>query len=159
SARLETRDGTGFPRGEPGPEKYPRVVRVRNLLGPEPLRPMAEITDMELEVDHNYVTSDGRHLIISGLAGSRGQARRLLNVYEAWTGQRLWSAPVRARPDALSITFDPQGSVLAFDDGNDPRDTLVETASGKLLGTIERGGISCIGPAARLGMGSDGGTG
>ena len=53
------------------PEK-PRVVRIRNLLGPEPLKPVAEVTDLELAIDGSHLTSDGKYLVALGLHGSAG---------------------------------------------------------------------------------------
>jgi serine/threonine protein kinase/WD40 repeat protein len=150
SARVENRDGRGRPAGVMSPNN-PRVVRVRNLLGPEPLKPVTEVTDLELAVDGTHMTRDAKYLVCSGFTGPRGQTKHLLNGYEAATGKRLWSVPVTAPPNSVYVGLDPTSSTLCFSLSGERQGTLLEIAGGKYLGTTEICWFS-LGPLANLGM-------
>ena len=156
SARVENRDGRGFPAGLMSPDQ-PKVVRVRNLLGSEPIKPITEIADLELAVHANQLTFDGRYLVAGGFTGSPSHPRHLLNGYEVSMGKRLWSAPVSAEPNQLYVRLDPTSSTLLWWVG-DRGFTLLDIADGRYLGTIERRGYPSLGPRASLIMGFDSGT-
>jgi WD40 repeat protein len=68
--REETETGEVGPFSEFDPIKYPRVCRVRDLLGREPLKPLAEIRDCNLHVFHAACSPDGRYYVVEGKGGS-----------------------------------------------------------------------------------------
>jgi serine/threonine protein kinase/WD40 repeat protein len=149
SARVENQNGKGVPAGATTPDAR-RVIRVRNLLGSEPLKPLAEVTELDLEIDGNHLSSDGKYLVVTGFRGPGDQRRHLLNGYEASTGKRLWSAPFSAPANSGGVGVDPTSSTICFDLGDGKPKTLLEIEGGKYLGTTEIGCLS-VGPLASLG--------
>jgi len=150
--REETETGDVGPFREYDPIKYPRVCRVRDLLGLEPLKPLAEIRDCNLHVFHAACSPDGRYYVVEGLGGSAGKATRIANLYEGSTGKTLGALPTQ-RPmneHAASFDFDPTGAVFSFvySSKNGWRTLLLEMPSRAVLSEME-GFPDCLGPKAK----------
>jgi len=114
--RVETETGEFGPFGPVDPIKYPRVCRVRDLLGADPIKPVAEIRDCNLHVFGSECSPDGKYYVVEGLAGSRGNVRRVANLYEGPTGTRIGDLPTQnsVTLDWASFGFDSTGSVLSY---------------------------------------------
>ena len=74
--REETESGTVGPSANFDPIMYPRVCRVRDLLGLEPLKPLAEIRDFNLHVLHAACSTDGRYYVVEGKGRLEGQGHQ-----------------------------------------------------------------------------------
>ena len=150
--RVETETGEVGPFSAYHPTQYPRVCRVRDLLGVEPLKPLAEIRDCNRHVFHAACSPDGRYYVVEGKGGSAGKVARVANLYEGPTGKRLGALPTQ-RPmneDAASFDFDPTGTVLSFvyASKNGWRTLLLEIPSRAVLSEME-GFPDCLGPKAK----------
>lgn len=147
SARVETKSGAGWP-----PRDHPNVARIRNLLAPEPLKPISEITELEA-VEGDALTPDGRFLVLGGFTGPRGHIKHLVNNYEIATRKRLWSQEVDL-PDPLhsqALRLDPPGALLMYRQSLEPvRINLLEIATGRLVRSATE--FDALGPDATLGL-------
>jgi hypothetical protein len=139
-------------RLEAGPSRS-AVILVRNLLGPAPLEPLAEIRDLR-GVRGAAVTPDGKIYIAEGLeagTGPRavaGPPTQVLNGYDGRTGKRLWAVPLGRGPAAEgTLRLDPTGKVVALPCDRPGPATLVDAATGEALGSLPSAPLG-LGPAA-----------
>jgi WD40 repeat protein len=142
------------------PSKYPRVCRVRNLLGPQPLNPLAEIRDCNLHVFGSECSPDGKYYVIEGLGGSPGKVKRIANMYEGPTGKRLGALPTEnlINRDGALHRFDPTGTLLCFESlGKRDQYLLLEMPSRAVLRQLDQF-PSCLGPKANRWLISSGAT-
>lgn len=127
------------------------VCRVRNLLGANPLQPIAEMKDFDVRVLAAVLTPDGRRVVVAGLSGPVKD--RWLRAYEAATGMELWSQQMPDRLGWTSLVIDPSGTILSAEPGTEKdRQLLAEVATGKRVDAVphaERG----LSPGARYVMG------
>ncbi|MFI5461157.1 MAG: WD40 repeat domain-containing serine/threonine protein kinase [Isosphaerales bacterium] len=131
--------------------KYPRVCRVRDLLGHEPLKPLAEIRDCNLHVFHAACSPDGRYYVVEGKGGAVGRETRIANLYEGPTGKKLGTLPSQSPPnwDSASFKFDTTGTVLSFVSfTKELRTFLLEMPSRAVLRQFDEV-PQCLGPRAR----------
>jgi len=153
SARVETKSGAGWPPRDP-----PVVARIRNLLAPEPLKPISEITDLEA-ITGDALTPDGKFLVLDGFTGPRGRGRHLVSSFEIATAKRLWSQEVDL-PDPQHgqvLSVDPHGALLMYRQSLEPvRINLLEIATGRLLRSTTESDV--LGPGATLGLNEVGPT-
>jgi serine/threonine protein kinase/WD40 repeat protein len=114
--RTETDTGELGPFGEVDPREHPRVCRIRNLLGPDPLKPLAEIRDCYSGVMAAVCSPDGKYYAVEGLAGFPSNPRRVANLYEGFTGKKLGALPTQlsVKQSNVSIYFDPTGTVMRY---------------------------------------------
>lgn len=148
--RVETEIGEFGPFGPIDPIKYPRVCRVRDLLGPDPIKPVAEIRDCNLGVFGSECSPDGKCYVIEGLGDSRGNVTRVANLYEGPTGKKLGTLPTQkpVRFDGASFNFDPTGTVLNFTYDDADRSYLLEMPSRAVLRQFDHAPY-CLGPRAK----------
>jgi serine/threonine protein kinase/WD40 repeat protein len=144
--RVETRESRVPPYGTDF-RKHPRVCRIRDLFGPAPLKPIAEIGAYNRHVFAAAASADGRSFVVEGLGGPAGN-ERAIKMFDGSTGAERWSVTSRRTTDGTTLALDPGGEILAvvLDDG--PTGTLMEAASGRLLGSVE-GYPGSLAPAAR----------
>jgi len=157
---TETETGEVGPFGPNDPVKYPRVCRVRDMLGPEPLKPLAEIRDCNLGVFASECSPDGKYYVIEGLGGSPGNVKRIANLHEGPTGKKLGALPTQRaiQFDGASFNFDPTGTVLNFvysEKGNQA--LLLELPSRAVMRQLDRFPY-CLGPHAERWLIESGGT-
>ena len=113
---METVSGEGGPFTAYDPLKYPRVCRMRNLLGPEPLKPLVDFRDCNLNVFHADCSPDGKYYVIEGQGGAPDRAIRIAKLYEGATGKPLGLLPDQ-KPvgfGGAGFQFDPQGKGLHY---------------------------------------------
>jgi serine/threonine protein kinase/WD40 repeat protein len=150
--RLETRDRRRGPFGDAPAREHPRVYRVRDLLGPDPVdRPLCEINDTNWHAYDAAAPPDGRYFVVDGLGGPDVSHRRVV-VFDPLTGKVLFETTPLTRARYSAIGLDPTGRVLRLDevgDGRESRSTLLEMPSGRRLRSLERG-WSALGPDASL---------
>lgn len=148
--RMETRDGKTAPDGSTSPADHPRVLRLRNLLGDRPKEPLLTITDFNRHVHQSRAAPDGKYFVVGGIGGPNGDSRSM-NLYDAVTGEKLWTLPSRASLDVgMSFQFDPTGKVLSFSD--EGRTILLEMPTRAVLGSLDKG-PKCLSPGARRWLG------
>jgi serine/threonine protein kinase/WD40 repeat protein len=137
--RVETRDGRGAPFYGYDRRKYPLVCVIRDLLAPDPRRPLAVIDDFNLYVHVHMISPDGRHYAVEGLSGSGGEKTRSIHVYEVDTGKRIWTIPSQQPPNDLgaAVQFDPTGKVLAVRLSPGGLPTLLDVDSRRVLGNLD----------------------
>ncbi len=147
--RMETKNGRALPYGT-DPETNPRVVRIRDLLGPDPKRPLREIEDFNWRGHGVAATPDGRIFVVEGIDKASGKLSRLVNAYEGATGKKLWSIPTSRSPDvSAELSIDPSGSCVSFRAGKKGTPTLVDATSGRFLRILDSL-PQCLGPEAKF---------
>jgi WD40 repeat protein len=153
--RYETVDGVppyGTDRG-----RHPRICCIRDLLGPQPLRPLAQSRAFDWHIGWAAADPAGRRFYAGGWHGKGGR-HRTIKAFAALTGEHLWSVPAKEGPHRGAL--EPSGDLLAVClDGTQTQ--VVATASGKEVPSIPRGGIVVLGPGAQtflVQVGLDGGS-
>jgi WD40 repeat protein len=146
SFRFETRQGVP-PFSDYSPEQYPRVCRIRNLHGPDPSAPIAEITQFKRGVSQALASPDGSCFVVFGPQVEAGESRPVVRAYNAQTGSErfaLLSEPGRILNSLIG--FDPTGRVLVID----TRESLalqVDSTTGYVEDSLQSN-LRSIGPGA-----------
>jgi hypothetical protein len=148
---VETDTGEFGPFGNVDPIKHPRVCRVRDLFGPEPLKPIAEIRDCNLHVFDSECSTDGKYYVIDGQAGSKEQPVRIANLYEGLTGKKLGPLPQNPLTSYTRLNFDPTGTVLSYYYRTQDEQSyfFLEVPSRSVLRHIVDKSVHGLGPRAR----------
>jgi len=149
--REETESGEVGPFAEFDSTKYPRVCRIRDLLGPEPLNPVAEIRDCNVHVFHAACSPDGKYYVVEGLGGAKGKVTRIAILYEGPSGKKLGTLPTHSAPNRHSawFNFDPTGTILNFvSTSKEPRTFLLEMPSRAIQRQFDEHPVT-VGPRAR----------
>jgi serine/threonine protein kinase/WD40 repeat protein len=152
SARVETTDPSVPPHGTDA-EKYPRVLRIRNLSADAP-QLLAEIPDFNQRVFHSELTRDGRSLLVEGRSGPKAAPARLVKAFDIAGNRDLWAfQDTLPEIDAASFHFDPTGRVY-FRRAAEGGVHVVEFPSRALFDSYERGdargNICCLSPGGQL---------
>jgi serine/threonine protein kinase/WD40 repeat protein len=138
--RMETDDGKERPFGGADPKLHPRVVRVRDLLGPEAARKeLAKIPLKDRLIEINAVADAGHFVVVTQIKDQEG----FTQVFAGFSDKELWS--LAAQP---SCVLDPLGTVLATPIG-EARWNILEMPSGKLRETWNKTRADCLSPGAR----------
>jgi serine/threonine protein kinase/WD40 repeat protein len=154
SIRVETPDGRVRPYGT-DPTKYPRIIRMRNLLGPNPTKPIWELREFNRHVFHSAVSPDGRYFVAEGLRGPSIETReRVVKLYEVVTGKMLAPIPTQLslRYDGAWFRFDPTGTVLVHLVSDDFRIHLLAIPDLTYLGEPQRDrreDLRCLSPEGK----------
>jgi eukaryotic-like serine/threonine-protein kinase len=131
------------------------VCRVRNLLGADALKPVAEIRDFDVRILDAVLTPDGARVVVAGLNGPGKD--RWLRAYATMTGKELWSQKM---PDKLGFSLlvtDPEGKILSVGPGTEPGSNLLaDVATGKRVDAMPHSeyGLS-LGARYAMGQGMD----
>ena len=153
STRVETSDPRLPPYGT-DPEKYPRVVRIRDLDVAAVPRLHAEIFDLNLHVFYSELTLDGRSLLIEGRRLGRSAVPRLVKAFDIAGNHELWTfRDTHPEVDAALFHFDPTGRLFMRSEYEGPV-RLLEFPSCAVLETYawcdERGCLDHLSPGGRL---------
>jgi serine/threonine protein kinase/WD40 repeat protein len=148
--RVETRAGQQPPYGNVDYREHPRVCRVRDLLGPDPLAPLVEVADYNRGVHVLVASTDGSFFVVEGLGGPGGDLRST-TVYEGQTGRPLTVIPsTRDLHGCSCLSIDPRGILLSVATTPDStKRMLFEIPSGQRLREIEWDQIG-LGPGGTL---------
>jgi WD40 repeat protein len=148
--RVETEDGKHPPTSDADPILHPRVARLRNLLGPEPRRAIAEIRDYNWYVHKSVVVPDDTAFVLTGLGGQKGHLVRSTSAYATTDGRKLWTIPSEVPPSSWGVEFhfDPTGRYLSLDNDNRNVSQLLAMPGRTPLG-IPFSGTYILGPEAR----------
>jgi WD40 repeat protein len=131
--RFETKGGTRAPVSQAKPDEHPRVCRLRHLLGSEPHKPVAEISEFN---QHVFVTAgapDGSVFVVDGVHAGANELRRTVQAFDGLTGVRLWSVPNPNKAAGAVLAVDPTGDLVLFADG-DANGVLLHLRSGQFRG-------------------------
>jgi len=162
SIRVETSEDRVPPYG-PDSRGYPRIVRIRDLLGPNPMTPIRELRDFNLHVFDSAVSPDGQYLVVEGLAGSQETRKRISKLFEAPTGKEIATIPSQLPVEnSTTFHFDPTARVLAhFDVLKSPMGPthLLAIPSLKFLGDPGNPYLCALGVGGKRWLGSVGGDG
>jgi eukaryotic-like serine/threonine-protein kinase len=145
--RVETDGGKFGPFGGVDYRLHPRICPVRNLFGKDPQEPLYTIKDFKRHVFCAVASHDGKFFVADGLTGPDRKIGLVL-AFDALTGATKWSLPRDRTHDSGALALDPTDHLLFVDSVGDPDDLLVETASGKTVGSLA--GPICLGPEASL---------
>ena len=153
--REETFSGEGGPFTQYRPDKYPRVCRLRNLLGANPLKPVVEFANCNLHVFHAECSPDGKYYVIDGNGDGEGRVVRTARLYDGERGEFLGSLPMElpVNADESGMCFDPQGRLLNLwyrKEHGEHRSVLLEIPSRVALRHFDHQ-PECIGPQASAG--------
>ncbi len=106
------RDGDAAPTAG----AWPRVLRVRQLLGSEPLRPVYEDAQFSAPIVDGFASDDGNTILLQ--TGATQQRPAVLRVLESKGGS--WTAEVLNKPFASRrLRFDERGRLLAVQSPDD----------------------------------------
>jgi serine/threonine protein kinase/WD40 repeat protein len=159
---FRTETVTGGPWGD-DPAQDPRVCRLRNLLGEDPVRkPIKEIGDFRWHVLSAVGAPDGRYFVAEGVAGPGG-ASRSIKAFDGTTGEELWSQDAGGKSGSCSLlTVDPTGKVLGFEDRSGavfvemPANTRLRSGGGLPGGLAPGLRYTATGRGARWAAGTEG---
>jgi serine/threonine protein kinase/WD40 repeat protein len=128
-----------------------RVGRIRNLLGPDPLRPLVETPPFSPRVLCSACSVDGRFVAVDGQHPGPDGLQRWVRVYDFLKGTEILA---RRKPNPTGdelLGFDPSGNVLAVAvEGY--RTALWGMPSGRPRTHLSQASAS-MGPDARLWIG------
>jgi WD40 repeat protein len=91
--RQETKNRQGAPFSAFSPAKYPRTVRLYDLLSASPTRPVAEIDEFNWQVHAIKIASDGSVFAVDGVETKQGKLRRIFSIHECQSGRQIGSLP------------------------------------------------------------------
>jgi hypothetical protein len=139
--RMETRDGKVVPYDPSSRREHPRVCRIRDLLGADPLKPFAEIDEFNEHVYLAAASLDGAYFVAEGTHLDGAERRRSIRAFDGPTGKEVWSIPVPKQLQYAQLAVDPTGEVAALltDDRSAEsrrRATLIDLRSGRPRRTL-----------------------
>jgi WD40 repeat protein len=146
--RVETSDDARSPQDSDF-QVYPRICRIRDLLGRGPDAPVAEIPEFNRHVYTAVAAPDGRFFVVEGDHEGTDGNRRMILALDGHTGQVLWSRGLTKRARYGVLATDPTGAILTFHPDDDQGAMLVEMPWGQPLRTCRRM-PACVGPEAAL---------
>jgi WD40 repeat protein len=131
--RAETQDGQRYPLSDAPYSQHPRVCRLRDLLGAEPARPLAEIAELNAHVFFTEASLDGSIFAVQGMYDGPKRKRFLVKVFDGPTGKELWSREVFMGDNGGRLVIDPSGGVLAYraNTVDSSQATLVRASTGE----------------------------
>ena len=105
--RYETKQGKLAPFSEADPKDHPRVIRVRDLLGPNPEKPIREVTYFNQHVYRIIAPPDGRNFVVWGTHRGPDGNQQLVRGFETLSNREPWS-----NTDSGVSPTDPTGQWL-----------------------------------------------
>jgi WD40 repeat protein len=137
--RCETLDGVHLPIGNDF-TIYPRVCRIRNLLGPEPLRPLVELREFNRQVHGIVAVLGGRYFIVDGSHDAHDDQYSTAKAVDGTTGQEVWSIRSGSHDKhngTLAIDGTGERVIVGIEGGEDGRLSLREVSTGKELRSLD----------------------
>jgi hypothetical protein len=134
--RMETLDGKVAPLRNAHPKEHPRVCRLRDLLGPEPTKPFAEVRDFNWHVFEAAASSDGRCFVVEGLKVDDAGRHILSKAFDGLTGREMWSIGSSRTSGAGALISDASGKYIVLQTNHSPAAVMVDLASGSLVKTL-----------------------
>ncbi|PWT79507.1 MAG: hypothetical protein C5B44_06765 [Acidobacteria bacterium] len=98
--------GCGLPGGWP--------IRLRNLLGIEPLRHIHDIEDFNIRVFNTVSSADGQFFAIEGIGGTDGTTFRKIMAIKSTSGESAWQNTSTDSLEWAANVFSSSGSQHAF---------------------------------------------
>jgi WD40 repeat protein len=126
-----------------------QTLRIQNLLGPEPEKPLAEISDLGGNATNLAATPDGSIALVAvALAAQPGSYA--VKAYDAGTGRLRWTMPLNQPPRAgRALQLTPDGSLLAVQTRGEAPVMLIDVASGEARNIMLPVPLA-LGPGARM---------
>jgi len=122
------------------------VGRIRDLLGANPLRPVADIKEFSRHLLKISTAFDGRLFLAEGIDQGVDGQRRAIKAFDSATGAERWSISSTRTPLVADLCLDPSGTLAAVrTDNRDALTSLIDVSTGKSVDTLERIPI-CISP-------------
>ena len=122
------------------PTNSPRVCRVRNLLGPEPLKPFLEITDFRRSAVQILAAPDGKRVLIEGFDATGPDPERMIKLFELPTGNERWALRSKFVRASYRIgSLDPTGRFLSMIDETFIQPILFDLDSGRQVRSLGGG--------------------
>ncbi len=131
--RAEAADGANVPWGQ----GRRRVCPLRDLLGPEPAKPIREIDYFNWRVGYIKMAPGGGWFAIDGLHGDGG-GEEMFEVFDGATGTEVWPAAASKKSDMQGMGFDATGKLLAVVPAGGGRADLLELPSRRHVGFAGR---------------------
>jgi serine/threonine protein kinase/WD40 repeat protein len=136
--RAET-EGRKFPPSDNVDyKKHPRVCRIRDLLSPEPMEALVEITEFKRDVFIWAVAPDASYFVVEGIADAAKPLWRTVKAVDTATGKKELlsiAAPVPTDGHHLAARIDPTGKTVSVAFQHQPTG-LFEMPSGKPAGSL-----------------------
>ncbi len=139
--RMETEGMKLPPVSGAHPRQHPRVCRIRDLLAKDPMKPLAELKDLNWHIYDAGEATDGSFFYVDGDRVSGGKLEKHILVYDGLTGKKLWDQPYEALPGVATFpTLDAEGKLLIFRIPGQKQVTVVEMPTGAPRGFLPDGG-------------------
>ena len=148
SFRVECSDGVTPPFSNAPYERYPRVVRVRDLTSEDPLRPIVEITRFNRHVHSASVDPQGSFIVVEGIHGGSAEMSHEVMAFDSRSGAALWQRKTNERPYGGFTAIDPLGTRLALLSDTPQRFVIVSASNGDVIRT-DAPPMLALGPGAR----------
>jgi WD40 repeat protein len=145
--RVETKVGKPGPTSRAPFPQYPRVCRLRNLRGANPVQAIAEQGAFNQGARRARASPDGTCFIAEGTSERNGVRWKMVKVFDALTGAERWTADVRDHGFQVASC----GRLLGLE-REEGRTSLVELRTGKPLGTLKIS-ARALGPGAEYALG------
>ena len=126
----------------------PRVGLIRDLLGPDPLKPLGRTPPFSPRVLTSAASPDGRFFAVEGFHEVPSGPRRWCRVYDGATGKELWSRPNELPGDFGEMIIDAAGRVLAVAIESSRHESY-DLATGRQR-DVWSAMPACLGPGATL---------
>jgi len=123
------------------------LYRIRNLLGPTGVRPIAQIETLNRPPLAEFVCPDGTCFVIEGTYDSSAGRRQTIVALDSVTGKEWWSIPLSNTCTSARLIPDTSGQLVAAWLLTDSSVTLLDMHSGRPLRTLESE-PTALGPGA-----------
>jgi serine/threonine protein kinase/WD40 repeat protein len=148
--RVETEDARQVPGDNAPPYRYPRVLRLRDLLSPTWKKPLAEIRALNWQVHRIVAHPEGSFFAAEGLYREGDKLLGASRAFNGLTGKEIWSL-ASAKAFASDLCIDATGRFLSCRqaEGAAPESAraLLEMPSGKRVAVLKEAPC-CLGPQA-----------
>jgi eukaryotic-like serine/threonine-protein kinase len=134
--RVETLDAKTPPFSNAHPTNHPRVCRIRDLLRPEAVKPLAEISDFNWHIFTARAPLDARRFVVEGIITKNSKKEHWFKCFDGFTGREFWGIPSARDGQSAMLALDPLGKIVAFQRDKSPTTTLVEMMSGAVWKTL-----------------------
>jgi WD40 repeat protein len=116
------------------PARYPRLCRLRDLLGSKPRSPLATLRRFNFRVLTSAGSDDGRWFVVEGIhAGPQGKRQELCAV-DGRDGKVKWSRPITPVSNTAGLATDPHGELLLRHTRCEGQEVeLIELSTGRQL--------------------------
>jgi WD40 repeat protein len=148
----KSREGGPFPNLFPS-DKFPRTVRLYDLLSSTPTQPLVEIDDFDWHIHGIRIAPDGSVFAVDGIQSGREKKRRIFKVYTCQSRREVGSLPTSLRLDRPSwFFFDWTSKILAVPLIEDSASVSLFSLPDLGYRGVTKAAVACLSPGAKWAM-------